>query len=177
MQRTTRPQIADGSQASAADAPFWQRKQLHEMTQGEWESLCDGCGRCCLLKVEDEDTGDIYLTNLACRLLDLKSCRCRDYANRQVRVPDCISLDPDAARTLSWLPPTCAYRRISEGQDLSWWHPLVSGTHETVQQAGISVTSWCLPETAAKPDSLADYIVEDWDVLDEGDDVGDRYEA
>lgn len=133
------------------------------MTKEEWESLCDGCGRCCLLKLEDEDTGDIYLTKLACKLLDTETCRCSDYDNRTTLVPDCISLDVKKARTLSWLPPTCAYRMLSENKPLAWWHPLVSGDPETVHAAGISVRDWAIPETAGRAESLADYIVDDWD--------------
>src|SRR5688572_28711526 len=107
------------------------------MTASEWESLCDGCGRCCLVKLEDEDTGQIDYTDVACTLLDGDSCRCRDYANRQRKVADCVRLTPAAVRSLSWLPPTCAYRLVAEGQGLPWWHPLVSGDPETVHLAGI----------------------------------------
>ncbi|MEO0797781.1 MAG: YcgN family cysteine cluster protein [Pseudomonadota bacterium] len=143
-------------------AGFWEQKTLGEMTAAEWESLCDGCGRCCLLKVEDEDTGDIYLTGLACALLDLNSCRCRDYPNRQTKVPDCISLTPDAVAELGWLPPTCAYRRVAEGRGLAWWHPLVSGDPETVHTAGISVRGRALSETAYRVARIEDFIVSDW---------------
>jgi len=123
-----------------ADAdPFWRRVPLAEMTNAEWESLCDGCARCCLNKLEDEDTGEIHWTNVACRLLDGDSCRCRDYPHRQAKVPDCVALTPANVTALSWLPPTCAYRLVAEGRDLYWWHPLVSGDPETVHAAGISV--------------------------------------
>ena len=120
-------------------APFWKAKSLGEMTAEEWEALCDRCGQCCLIKLEDEDTGDIAVTRLACKLLDLGSCRCRDYANRQDIVDDCVRLTPDAVRGLAWLPETCAYRLIDEGRDLPWWHPLVSGSRESVHEAGVSV--------------------------------------
>ena len=110
-----------------ADTPFWKRKSLEEMTHTEWESLCDGCGRCCLLKLEDEDTGEVYLTRLACKLLDLGSCQCSNYPDRQSYVHDCVSITPEKARNLPWLPETCAYRVVAEGGDLAWWHPLVSG--------------------------------------------------
>ena len=120
-------------------APFWRVKTLYEMNDGEWESLCDGCGRCCLVKLEDEDTGEIAYTDVACRLFDAGTCRCRDYENRQAEVPDCVRLTPGVVEGLSWLPPTCAYRLISEGRDLPWWHPLVSQNPQTVIDAGISV--------------------------------------
>lgn len=119
--------------------PFWREKSLDEMTDAEWESLCDGCARCCLNKLEDEDSGAIAWTDIGCVLLDGETCRCSDYANRSATVPDCIRLTPHEIRTLTWLPPTCAYRLVEEGRDLYWWHPLVSGDPETVHQAGISV--------------------------------------
>ncbi len=122
-----------------AKAPFWEQKTLEEMSSAEWESLCDGCGRCCLVKLEDEDTGQYYATDIACQLLDKESCRCRDYANRQTVVSDCVRLTPVEARTLGWLPPTCAYRLLAEDKPLAWWHPLVSGRAETVIEAGVSV--------------------------------------
>ncbi|HLH10856.1 MAG TPA: YcgN family cysteine cluster protein [Methylovirgula sp.] len=121
------------------EQPFWERKRLDELDPEEWESLCDGCGRCCLVKLEEEDTGTIHFTDIACRLLDGKTCRCSDYVRRRRRVRDCLKLTPDLARALSWLPPTCAYRLRAEGRKLAWWHPLVSGSAETVHEAGISV--------------------------------------
>jgi len=140
-------------------APFWESKRLDEMSREEWESLCDGCGRCCLHKLRYEDTGDLSFTNVACRLLDLNSCRCGDYANRHRRVPDCVSLTPQEVSEIDWLPPSCAYRRIAEGRGLAWWHPLVSGDPETVHRAGVSVQGRAVGERAAGP--LEHHIV-DW---------------
>ena len=131
------------------EIPFWRRLTLEEMSADEWESLCDGCGRCCLNKLEDEDTGVIEWTSVACRLLDLDACSCSDYPNRQVHVPDCVKLTPEKARTVPWLPPTCAYRLVAEGKELYWWHPLVSGDRETVHQAGVSVRGRSVSELDA----------------------------
>ena len=121
------------------ERPFWRRKSLAEMSEEEWESLCDGCARCCLVKLEDEETGAVHYTDVGCTLLDDGACRCRDYANRQVQVPDCVRLTATNVAELSWLPPTCAYRLVAQGRDLPWWHPLRSGDPETVHQVGISV--------------------------------------
>ncbi|MBV9735177.1 MAG: YcgN family cysteine cluster protein [Acidisphaera sp.] len=139
--------------------PFWKTKRLEEMNSAEWESLCDGCGRCCLHKLRDEATEALAFTNVACRLLDLRSCRCRDYANRRRRVPDCVSLTTAALRHIDWLPPSCAYRRLAEGRDLAWWHPLVSGDPETVHQAGVSVRGRAVSERQAG--DWEDHVV-DW---------------
>lgn len=128
------------------DEPFWKRKRLGEMTPEEWESLCDGCGRCCLLKLEDEDTQEVVYTRIACKLLDIGSCRCGSYETRHQKVPDCVRLTPESAGTLEWLPPSCAYRLVANGEDLAWWHPLVSGDPETVHQAGISVRDFAISE-------------------------------
>ena len=123
----------------AETLPFWRVKSLEEMSPSEWESLCDGCARCCLVKLEDEDTGKIHFTDIGCKLLDAKTCRCSDYKRRKQRVADCVKLTPAAVRSLSWLPVTCAYRLIGEGKDLPDWHPLVSGSADSVHEAGVSV--------------------------------------
>jgi uncharacterized protein len=147
-----------GKRMAKADA-YWE-KPLEDLTAVEWESLCDGCGRCCLVKLEDEDTGRVYFTDVACRLLDVETCRCADYAHRRRRVRDCLKLTPDLAKSLHWLPPTCAYRLRAEGRPLAWWHPLISGSPETVHQAGISVRGRVeLTETDLKTDDYADHIV------------------
>ena len=118
---------------------FWKTKTLEEMSNAEWESLCDGCARCCLEKLEDEDTGKIYFTHISCKLLDAGLCACKDYPNRSEQVPDCVRLTPENVRTLNWLPPSCGYRLVAEGRDLYWWHPLISGDPNTVHEAGVSV--------------------------------------
>src|SRR5262249_22678323 len=126
------------SRMSADDTPFWRRKSLAEMTNSEWESLCDGCGRCCLVKLEDaDDASRTYFTDVGCRLLDSDTCRCRDYPNRTGKVKDCVRLTPRNINRIVWLPPSCAYRLLAEGRDLYWWHPLVSADPETLPQPGI----------------------------------------
>ncbi len=134
-----------------SEPAFWRRKTLAEMTTAEWESLCDGCGRCCLHKLRHEEDDSLSFTNVACRLLDLQTCRCTDYAQRRRRVPDCVRLTPAEVAAIDWLPPSCAYRRLEEGRDLAWWHPLVSGDPETVHQAGISVRDRAVSERTAGP--------------------------
>ncbi|GIL03322.1 MAG: UPF0260 protein [Alphaproteobacteria bacterium] len=147
--------------AQAAEPAFWRVKTLGQMSAAEWEALCDGCGRCCLNKFEDADTGEIFWTSIACRLLDPQSCRCTDYRNRFDKVPDCIGLDVEKVASLAWLPPTCAYRLVHEGRDLYWWHPLVSGTPETVHEAGISVRGRTIAEDGLEPEDYEDFLV-DW---------------
>jgi uncharacterized cysteine cluster protein YcgN (CxxCxxCC family) len=141
--------------------PFWKTKSLEELNQQEWESLCDGCGLCCLNKLEDWDTGEVAFTSVACRLLDGDSCRCKDYDNRQATVPDCIQLTPQSVRDIPWLPPTCGYRLVRDGEDLYWWHPLISGDPQTVHQAGISAKGRTVSEDTVDLDDFEDYLV-DW---------------
>ncbi|WP_096701683.1 YcgN family cysteine cluster protein [Magnetospirillum sp. 15-1] len=143
----------------AEGPPFWRTTPLSAMTREQWESLCDGCGRCCLHKLEDADTGEIHYTNVACRLLNLHTCGCKSYAKRWDSVPDCVELSPVVLPTLKWLPSTCAYRVLSEGKVLQWWHPLVSGDPETVHRAGISVRGKVIAESRA---DLLDYHVVTW---------------
>jgi uncharacterized cysteine cluster protein YcgN (CxxCxxCC family) len=140
---------------------FWQEKSLAEMTPEEWESLCDGCGKCCLHKFEDADTREIYYTNVACLLLDTFECRCKDYPNRTRLVPGCLQLTPQRAVEFKWLPPTCTYRLLAEGKDLPAWHPLITGNQRSVHDAGISVRGKAVSELEIDMEELEDYVV-DW---------------
>ena len=144
------------------DKPFWTSKPLEDMTAAEWESLCDGCGKCCMAKLEDEDTGEIHWTSVGCRLFDAGACRCTNYANRLAAVPDCVGLTPANVRTIPWLPKSCAYRRIAEGRPLAWWHPLVSGRPETVHEAGISMRGRVTASEAdlGEPDDYLEHLLE-----------------
>jgi uncharacterized cysteine cluster protein YcgN (CxxCxxCC family) len=145
-----------------ARKPFWQTKTLDQMTRAEWESLCDGCGLCCLIRFEDEDTGEIIPTRVHCKLFDSQTCRCSDYQNRKAHVPDCIKLTPGNIEGLMWMPKSCAYRRLHEGRDLAWWHPLVSGDPETVHQAGVSIRGQTISEAElADPEDAIDYEAPD----------------
>ncbi|WP_300496466.1 YcgN family cysteine cluster protein [uncultured Methylophaga sp.] len=126
---------------------FWKHKRLGQMTHTEWESLCDGCGRCCLHKLEDDADERMYYTRVACELLDISTCRCKDYANRQKTVPDCIQLSVDQAHFFDWLPDTCAYRLLAEGESLPEWHPLITGDPQSVIDAGVSVRNVAISES------------------------------
>lgn len=141
--------------------PYWEDKSLAEMTTAEWEALCDGCGRCCLMKLEDEETGEIFTSDVHCKLLDGESCRCTDYEHRLKKVPDCIKLSVDNITTLSWIPKSCAYRRIAEGRGLAWWHPLVSGDPESVVAAGVSVRGRTISETKVEFGEWENHLA-DW---------------
>lgn len=142
-----------------ATPPFWKATRLEDMTPEQWESLCDGCGRCCLHKLRDEETEELSFTSVSCRLLDTDSCRCSRYENRRRWVPDCVSLTPASLKEIDWLPPSCAYRRLSEGKDLAWWHPLVSGDPETVHEAGVSVRGRAMSERRA---GMLEHHIVDW---------------
>jgi uncharacterized cysteine cluster protein YcgN (CxxCxxCC family) len=151
---------ASATETGLTDTPFWKRKTLEQMTKAEWESLCDGCARCCLNKLEEEDTGKLFFTDVACKLLDHETCRCKDYKGRLKKVPDCVLLTPKEVRSINWLPPTCAYDLLAKGKDLYWWHPLVSGDPDTVHVAGISVRGRVGASEADVPDEdLENWIV------------------
>lgn len=140
---------------------FWQDKPIETLSDAEWESLCDGCGRCCLHKLEDIDSGEVYFTDVACRLLDTATCRCRDYEHRKQKVPDCIVLRPDTLEAnLSALPDSCAYRLVARGEELPAWHPLVSGDPESVFNAGISMRHRCVSEDDVADDELEHHLIE-----------------
>ncbi len=153
----------DTPRPDGTEAPFWRTKTLDQMSRAEWESLCDRCGRCCLNKLEDDETGEIYWTDVACKLLDRDACLCSSYANRHDFVPDCVELDVEEVmtQTYTWLPPTCAYRLLAEGRALFPWHPLVSGDPASVHRAGISVRGRVRSEEDIPVDTLEDWIV-DW---------------
>lgn len=142
-----------------SDRPFWESKTLDQMSDAEWESLCDGCGRCCMNKLEDEDTGEVVFTRVACKLLDTETCRCSDYDDRFTHVPDCLTVKPLDEQKISWLPSSCAYRLLSEGKALEKWHPLVSGRAESVQDAGISMAHLCLSETYVPLEDFFSHVV------------------
>ncbi len=141
---------------------FWERKPLRKMNQREWEALCDGCGKCCLNKLEDEDTGEVALTCVACRLLDDEACRCTQYDIRHQFVPECIVMTPDNIDSHAyWLPQTCAYRLLWESKPLYDWHPLLSGTPDSVHAAGVSVQGRTVSEFETPMEEWEDYIIEE----------------
>lgn len=138
---------------------FWETKSLEQMNPQEWESLCDGCGLCCLLKIEDEDSGKVFNTSVSCKQLDIESCRCRDYQNRLTDVPMCLQLTIDNLATLSWLPETCAYKRLFEGKTLPSWHPLISKDKGSVHETGISAKWFAQSEEYIHPEQLTDFVI------------------
>lgn len=140
---------------------FWEKHALDELTSDEWEALCDGCGKCCLLKLEDFDTAEVAFTNIACRLLDDETCRCSQYKIRKQLVPSCVVISPDSIATAAyWMPKTCAYRRLYEGDALPKWHPLVTGNRNSTQEAGMSMVNRTVPEFDVDEDDYEDYIIE-----------------
>ncbi|MEM0986732.1 MAG: YcgN family cysteine cluster protein [Pseudomonadota bacterium] len=145
-----------------SDTAFWKHKSLTEMSQAEWESLCDGCAKCCLLKLEDEDSGEIAYTRLHCRLLDAETCQCSDYRNRKKKVPDCIKLTPKRIDKTDWLPSTCAYRLIHEGRDLPDWHHLVCGDRTRIHREGHSILGRTWSEDAVLEEDQIAFVV-DWE--------------
>ena len=152
------------------ERPFWERKSLAEMTAREWESLCDGCGLCCLVRFEDELTGDIMPTRVHCRLFDPHACRCTNYENRKAHVPDCVKLEPGNIDELHWMPRSCAYRRLNEGKPLPRWHPLITGDPESVHAAGVSVRGQTISETLlADPEDALEFEAPDL-LVDRSDD-------
>ncbi|HEV2569905.1 YcgN family cysteine cluster protein [Sphingomonas sp.] len=137
---------------------FWEDRPLEALDRAQWEALCDGCGKCCVHKLEDEVTGELFPTNVACKLLDRHSGQCSDYRHRRAYVPECVRLTPKLAATLDWLPPTCAYKLRADGKPLPDWHPLNSGDPDSVHKAGMSVRGWTISETEAG--ELEDHILE-----------------
>ncbi|SDO28218.1 hypothetical protein SAMN04487957_10541 [Halomonas shengliensis] len=138
---------------------FWERYPLEELTAEEWEALCDGCGQCCLLKFQDDDTGELAVLNLACELLDIHSCRCSDYPNRLARVPECTQLTPERVDEFRWLPRSCAYLRVAEGRKLAAWHPLLSGDPERVHRKGVSVRGFAVSSRGVPEEHYEDHII------------------
>ncbi len=139
---------------------FWRTKELEEMNAEEWESLCDGCAKCCLIKLQDEDTEQLVYTNVTCRLLDSQACRCTRYADRSVHVPTCLVLTPALVRSIDWLPDTCAYRLVRDGEPLAQWHPLVSGNANSTVLSGNSVAGRVVSEDYVHPDALEDHVIQ-----------------
>ena len=147
---------------------FWETVALEDMTTEEWEALCDGCGKCCLLKLEDEDTGCVHYTNVTCRLLDATTRRCGQYLLRRMFVQGCVVLTPENIdEAASWMPATCAYRRLHEGRGLADWHPLISGRAESVAEAGVAIAEPLIPEYEVAEEDLEDHVLEDDPTEDE----------
>jgi uncharacterized cysteine cluster protein YcgN (CxxCxxCC family) len=146
--------MAEGRSTSK---PFWEAKPLKDMSESEWESLCDGCGKCCMVLLDEVETGRLYETDVACMLFDVKKRRCTDYANRIKRVKDCVQLTPGNAGSLDWMPETCAYRRLARGEGLPDWHPLLTGTRKSVEHAGAAVLT-AVSEKNVRPDDIWEHV-------------------
>lgn len=140
--------------------PFWETKALNELSPDEWESLCDGCGKCCLVKLEDEDDGEIYYTNVACRYLNTSSCRCTTYPDRLEKVPQCVNLTADNINEFHYMPETCAYRLLSENKPLPSWHPLFHGHRKAMHKAGVSAKNKVISEDKVDQEDLEDHLIE-----------------
>ncbi len=138
---------------------FWESKTLGQMSPEEWESLCDGCGLCCLVKIEDEDSGEVFNTSASCFLLDIETCRCSDYKNRFAKAPMCTQLTPDNLAQMNWLPETCAYKRLNAGESLPSWHPLITKNKNSVHEAGFSAKWFAQSEEYIHPDQITDFIM------------------
>lgn len=143
------------------DQPFWKTKSLNELSEKEWESLCDGCGKCCLFRLVDEETDQLFTTDIICKLFDEESCRCSSYLNRTELVPTCLKLDAELVKELDWMPYTCAYRLLAEGLDLPWWHPLVCGDPNMIHTVGVSVRGKVEFENETNMEELEEHVV-DW---------------
>ena len=138
---------------------FWKGKTLEKLSPEEWEALCDGCGQCCLYKLEDEDSGDLYLTNVVCRFLDRRSCQCQVYAERHQVVPTCVQLTPKNVLELKWIPPTCAYRLVAEGKPLPGWHPLISGDKRSLKKTEFFIGGRAISECEVDMHDLENYVI------------------
>lgn len=145
------------------DQDFWKDKSLAELSPEEWETLCDGCGKCCLVKFVDSADEHVHFTNVVCRYMDQQTCQCTDYFNRHKNVPDCVFLTPKIAREANWLPKSCAYRLLANEQDLPWWHPLRTGDSKSVKLSGASICGKVVSETEVDPDDMEDMVVEWFD--------------
>jgi len=142
-----------------ASKPYWKTKNMAEMSQEEWENLCDGCGKCCCIRLEDEETEDIYITDVVCKLFDPNTCQCTDYKNRSKKVPDCVTLTPRNVDKLHWMPRTCAYRLVAEGKDLPDHHHLISGNRNTIHEVGMSVQDAVVSELLVDEEELHHRLV------------------
>ncbi len=144
--------------SSSAGSHFWEQVSLHDMSREQWESLCDGCAKCCLHKLEDDESGEVFYTKVVCRYMD-DNCRCSQYQRRNELVPNCVWLRPEDVAEFHWLPSTCAYRLVAEGKPLPEWHPLISGRPETVHEAGVSIKGRALSEEYVHPDGMEEHII------------------